>query len=91
MKAPGTPACQPDPKARTRPAGPQITPATCGQASNSTAMIRTPLIAVPRRGVLFAATGAVFAAVALATGLIASFACFSRASSFMAREAKWLN
>jgi ABC-2 type transport system permease protein len=42
----------------------------------STGMIRTSLAVQPRRGTLFAAKAAVFAAVSLVTGLVASFASF---------------
>jgi ABC-2 type transport system permease protein len=42
----------------------------------STGMIRTSLAVQPRRGTLFAAKAAVFAAVSLVTGLIACFASF---------------
>ena len=42
----------------------------------STGMIRTSLTVQPRRGTLFAAKAAVFAAVSLVTGLIAAFASF---------------
>jgi ABC-2 type transport system permease protein len=42
----------------------------------STGMIRTSLAVQPRRGVVFAAKGVVFAAVTLVTGLIVSFVSF---------------
>ena len=42
----------------------------------STGMIRTSLAVQPRRGVVFAAKGVVFAVVTLITGLIASFGSF---------------
>jgi ABC-type transport system involved in multi-copper enzyme maturation permease subunit len=42
----------------------------------STGMIRTSLAVQPRRGVVFAAKGVVFAAVTLIVGLIASFGSF---------------
>jgi ABC-type transport system involved in multi-copper enzyme maturation permease subunit len=42
----------------------------------STGMIRTSLSVQPRRGVVFAAKGAVFAAVTLVVGLITSFGSF---------------
>ena len=42
----------------------------------STGMISTTLTALPRRGMIYAAKGTVFAAVALAAGMIASFASF---------------
>jgi ABC-2 type transport system permease protein len=42
----------------------------------STGMIRTSLTAMPRRGVLYSAKVLVFAAVALVTAFVASFACF---------------
>jgi ABC-type transport system involved in multi-copper enzyme maturation permease subunit len=42
----------------------------------STGMIRSTLIAEPRRGVVFAAKAAVFAAVSLVTGLVVSFLSF---------------
>ena len=42
----------------------------------TTGMIRTSLAVQPRRGVVFAAKGVVFAAVTLITGLIASFGSF---------------
>jgi ABC-2 type transport system permease protein len=42
----------------------------------STWMIRTSLAVQPRRGTLFAAKAAVFGAVSLVTGLVASFASF---------------
>lgn len=42
----------------------------------ATGMIRTTLTALPRRGTVYAAKAVVFAGVALAAGLIASFASF---------------
>jgi hypothetical protein len=42
----------------------------------STGMIRTSLTTMPRRGTVFAAKAVVFGTVALATGVIASFASF---------------
>jgi ABC-2 type transport system permease protein len=42
----------------------------------STGMIRTSLTVMPRRGVLYGAKGAVFAAVALVVAILASFASF---------------
>jgi ABC-2 type transport system permease protein len=42
----------------------------------STGMIRTSLTSMPRRGTLIAAKAVVFGAVALVTGLVASFASF---------------
>ncbi len=42
----------------------------------TTGMIRTTLTAMPRRGVIYAAKATVFTVVALAAGLIASFASF---------------
>ena len=42
----------------------------------STGMIRTSLSVQPRRGVVFAAKGVVFAVVTLITGLVASFGAF---------------
>jgi ABC-2 type transport system permease protein len=42
----------------------------------STGMMRTSLSVMPRRGVLYAAKGAVFAAVSLAVAVPASFICF---------------
>ncbi len=45
-------------------------------SEHSTGMIRTSLTAMPRRGVVYAAKALVFTAVALVTGLIASFAAF---------------
>jgi ABC-2 type transport system permease protein len=48
-----------------------------------TGMIRTSLAAMPRRGTLIAAKGVVFAAVALVTGLVASFAAFFLGQALM--------
>jgi ABC-type transport system involved in multi-copper enzyme maturation permease subunit len=42
----------------------------------STGMMRTSLTVMPRRGVLYAAKGAVFVAVSLAVAIPASFICF---------------
>jgi ABC-type transport system involved in multi-copper enzyme maturation permease subunit len=52
----------------------------------STGMIRTSLAAMPRRATLFAAKGAVFAAVALLTGLVASFASFFIGQALMSGQ-----
>src|SRR5215469_14280441 len=49
----------------------------------STGMIRTTLSVQPRRGTVFAAKALVFAAVTLATGLIASFASFFLGQALM--------
>jgi ABC-2 type transport system permease protein len=50
----------------------------------STGMIRTSLTVMPRRGVLYAAKAVVFAAVAVAVTLPASFACFFVGQSLLA-------
>ena len=49
----------------------------------STGMIRTTLSVQPRRGVVYAAKGLVFAAVSLVTGLIASFGSFFLGQALM--------
>jgi ABC-2 type transport system permease protein len=49
----------------------------------STGMIRTSLSVQPRRGTLFAAKAVVFGAVALVTGLVASFAAFFVGQAFL--------
>ncbi len=49
----------------------------------STGMIRTSLTSMPRRGTLLAAKGLVFGAVALVTGLVASFASFFLGQALM--------
>ena len=49
----------------------------------STGMIRTSLTAMPRRGTIVAAKGVVFGAVALVTGLIASFGAFFLGQALM--------
>src|SRR6266571_496639 len=52
----------------------------------STGMVRTSLTALPRRGLVFAAKGAVFGAVALVTGLVASFASFFIGQALMSGQ-----
>jgi len=52
----------------------------------STGMISTSLTALPRRGTVFAAKAVVFGAVALATGLIASFASFFLGQALMSGQ-----
>lgn len=52
----------------------------------STGMIRTSLTVMPRRSTLFAAKGVVFAAVALVTGLVASFASFFTGQAIMSGQ-----
>ncbi len=49
----------------------------------STGMIRTSLAAMPRRGTVVAAKAAVFGAVALVTGLVASFGAFFAGQALM--------
>jgi ABC-type transport system involved in multi-copper enzyme maturation permease subunit len=50
----------------------------------STGMIRTSLASMPRRGTLIAAKAVVFTAVALVTGLVASFGAFFAGQALMA-------
>ncbi len=52
----------------------------------STGMVGTSLTAMPRRNVLYAAKGVVFTAVALVTGLVASFAAFFLGQALMSGE-----
>lgn len=52
----------------------------------STGMIRTSLTVMPRRSTLFAAKGLVFAAVALVTGLVASFISFFLGQAIMSGQ-----
>jgi ABC-2 type transport system ATP-binding protein len=52
----------------------------------STGMMRTSLSVMPRRGTLFAAKATVFAAVALAVGLVASFASFFIGQALMSGQ-----
>jgi ABC-2 type transport system permease protein len=52
----------------------------------STGMIRTTLTTNPHRGVMIAAKGAVFTAVALVTSLVASFAAFFLGQALMSSD-----
>ena len=52
----------------------------------STGMVRTSLTVLPRRGTMFAAKALVFGAVALAAGLIASFAAFFLGQAILATQ-----
>jgi len=52
----------------------------------STGMIRTSLIAMPRRGVVFAAKALVFGLVALVVGLITSFVSFFLGQAIMSSD-----
>jgi hypothetical protein len=50
----------------------------------STGMMRTTLTVMPRRGVLFGAKAAVFAAVALVIAIVTSFVCFFLGQALLA-------
>jgi ABC-2 type transport system permease protein len=52
----------------------------------STGMVRTSLTVQPRRGTLFAAKAAVFAAISLVTGLVTCFASFFIGQAILSRQ-----